>query len=136
MTPATDRNTGSVSAELLTPRVATRRPSSGTIMSMEPYLEMTAAAKAIAAPINHLETTVVDTRVTHHIDTASQASAATSYTAKWARAMYRPLRAKASAHHSATDWPNRFSAVLANATSVIVDRIAAMNRAPGSPPSR
>ena len=65
-------------------------------MSMEPYLEMTAQAKATAAPI-------IDQRVTHHIDTATMVNAATSYTAKWARAMNRPLTARASALHSATD---------------------------------
>ena len=47
-------------------------------MSIEPYLEMTAPAKAIAAPINYMEATGVDGRVTHHIDTATPASAATS----------------------------------------------------------
>ena len=72
-------------------RTDTRRPRRGTTIGMYPYLAMTAPAKAMPAPITQIDASdegfgvlqlrgpmFNDERVTHHIDTASPVSAATS----------------------------------------------------------
>jgi len=68
------------------------------------------------------------------ISTYSVAGAAFGYAPLWTAVFSFPLMAAVQLMCAA--WPNRFSAVLANATSVTVDKRAAMNRAPGNPPSR
>src|SRR5688500_13515469 len=78
ITPTTDTNSASARPERLTPCTDISRPTRGTTSRTYPYLEITAPANAIAAPITQSETSDFRARVTHHIDTASPVSAATS----------------------------------------------------------
>ena len=76
MALATPAKTATAEPARRRPCAATSRPSIGTIISMYPYFAMTAAAKATAAATSHA--VEPGERVTHHIDTASAVSAATS----------------------------------------------------------